>query len=44
MRIVIGEDSALFREGLVLLLRDAGHEVAAAVGDAEALEAAVAAQ
>ena len=44
MRIVIGEDSALVREGLVLLLRDAGHEVAAAVGDAEALEAAVAAQ
>jgi DNA-binding NarL/FixJ family response regulator len=42
VRIVIGEDSALFREGLVLLLRDAGHEVAAAVGDADALEAAVA--
>jgi DNA-binding NarL/FixJ family response regulator len=34
---VIGEDSALFREGLVLLLRDAGHEVAAAVGDAVSL-------
>jgi DNA-binding NarL/FixJ family response regulator len=42
MRIVIGEDSTLFREGLVLLLRDAGHEVVAAVGDADALEAAVA--
>jgi DNA-binding NarL/FixJ family response regulator len=41
---VIGEDSALFREGLVLLLRDAGHEVAAAVGDADALVAAVAAE
>jgi len=41
MRIVIGEDSALFREGLVLLLRDAGHEVVAAVGDATALIAAV---
>lgn len=41
MRIVIGEDSALFREGLVLLLRDAGHEVAAAVGDAVALVDAV---
>lgn len=41
MRIVIGEDSALFREGLVLLLRDAGHEVAAAVGDALALIDAV---
>ena len=42
MRIVIGEDSALFREGLVLLLRDAGHDVAAAVGDAVALVEAVA--
>ena len=42
MRIVIGEDSALFREGLALLLRDAGHEVAAAVGDATALVEAVA--
>jgi DNA-binding NarL/FixJ family response regulator len=42
VRIVIGEDSALFREGLVLLLRDAGHEVAAAVGDAVALTEAVA--
>jgi DNA-binding NarL/FixJ family response regulator len=41
VRIVIGEDSALFREGLVLLLRDAGHEVAAAVGDAVALVDAV---
>jgi DNA-binding NarL/FixJ family response regulator len=43
VRIVIGEDSALFREGLALLLRDAGHEVVAAVGDADALRAAVAA-
>jgi len=42
VRVVIGEDSALFREGLVLLLRDAGHQVAAAVGDAPALIAAVA--
>lgn len=42
MRIVIGEDSALFREGLALLLRDAGHEVVAAVGDAPGLCAAVA--
>jgi DNA-binding NarL/FixJ family response regulator len=38
---VIGEDSALFREGLALLLRDAGHEVLAAVGDAETLLVAV---
>lgn len=42
MRIVIGEDSALFRQGLVLLLRDAGHEVVAAVGDAVSLVDAVA--
>jgi len=27
MRIVIGEDSALFREGLASLLTDAGHEI-----------------
>ena len=27
MRIVIGEDSALFREGLARLLADAGHEI-----------------
>ena len=27
MRFVIGEDSALFREGLARLLEDAGHEV-----------------
>ena len=41
MRIVIAEDSALFREGLVLLLRDAGHEVLEAVGDAGSLLQAV---
>ena len=41
MRIVIGEDSALFREGLARLLADAGHEVVAKVGDATALAAAV---
>ncbi|MGX5696221.1 response regulator [Agromyces soli] len=41
MRIVIGEDEALIRRGLELLLGDAGHEVVAAVGDAEALLAAV---
>ncbi|MCK1815357.1 response regulator transcription factor [Streptomyces sp. XM4011] len=29
MRVVIAEDNALLREGLVLLLRSAGHEVAA---------------
>jgi len=41
VRIVIGEDSALFREGLARLLVDAGHEVVAKAGDADALESAV---
>jgi DNA-binding NarL/FixJ family response regulator len=41
VRIVIGEDSALFREGLARLLDDAGHEIVAKVGDADALEYAV---
>ncbi|MGX2997142.1 LuxR C-terminal-related transcriptional regulator [Streptomyces sp. JNUCC 64] len=31
MRVVIAEDNALLREGLVLLLTSAGHEVAAVV-------------
>jgi DNA-binding NarL/FixJ family response regulator len=41
VRIVIGEDSALFREGLARLLEDAGHEVVGRAGDAVALVAAV---
>ena len=41
MRIVIGEDSALFREGLARLLEDAGHEVVAKAADAPSLVAAV---
>ncbi|PWJ55830.1 DNA-binding response regulator, NarL/FixJ family, contains REC and HTH domains [Quadrisphaera granulorum] len=41
MRIVIGEDSPLFREGLAALLEDAGHEVVAKAGDATTLLAAV---
>jgi DNA-binding NarL/FixJ family response regulator len=41
MRIVLAEDSVLLREGLIRLLEEAGHEVAAAVGDAAALVAAV---
>ena len=32
MRVVIAEDNALLREGLVLLLTTAGHEVAAVAG------------
>jgi DNA-binding NarL/FixJ family response regulator len=43
MRVVIAEDSAVVRAGLVEILADRGHEVVAAVGDAEALLAAVAA-
>ena len=41
MRIVIGEDSALFREGLASLLVDAGHDVVAKAVDAPSLVAAV---
>lgn len=41
MRLVVGEDSVLFREGLVRLLADSGHEVVAAVGDADSMERAV---
>src|SRR4051812_31806484 len=43
MRVVIAEDSALLRDGLVQLLQLRDVEVAAAVGDAESLLAAVAA-
>ena len=42
LRIVLAEDSALLREGLVGILERAGHEILAAVGDAEALLAYVA--
>jgi len=41
VRIVIGEDSALFREGLARLLDDAGHEVVGKAGDATTLVAEV---
>lgn len=41
MRVVIAEDLALLRDGLVRLLRDNGLEVVAAVGDGDALVAAV---
>jgi DNA-binding NarL/FixJ family response regulator len=41
MRIVIAEDSAVIRAGLVEILNDRGHETVAAVGDAQALRAAV---
>ncbi len=41
MRIVIGEDSVLFREGLARLLADSGHEVVAKAPDATALLSAI---
>lgn len=37
MRIVIGEDSALFREGMARLLEDAGHSVVGRAEDAPGL-------
>lgn len=43
MRVTLAEDSTLLREGLVRLLAEEGHEIVAAVGDGEALLAAVAA-
>ena len=42
MRVVIADDSALLREGLVTLMTGAGVEVCAAVADAAGLAAAVA--
>ena len=41
MRIVIAEDSTLFREGLASLLADAGHDIVARVPDAVTLLDAV---
>jgi DNA-binding NarL/FixJ family response regulator len=41
VRIVIAEDAAIMRDGLTSLLQDRGHDVVAAVGDAEALLGAV---
>ncbi len=41
MRVVLADDAALVREGLARLLGDAGFEVVAQVGDADALLAAV---
>ncbi len=42
MRIVIAEDSALFREGLASLLIDAGHDIVGKAADAETLLTVVA--
>ena len=41
MQIVIAEDSAVVRAGLAEILADSGHQVAAAVGNADDLLAAV---
>lgn len=43
LRIVIADDAVLFREGLVRLLDEAGHDVISAVGDAVSLIEIVAA-
>jgi DNA-binding NarL/FixJ family response regulator len=43
VRVVIAEDQVLLREGLGRLFADAGHEVAASMGDADGLLPAVAA-
>jgi DNA-binding NarL/FixJ family response regulator len=42
MRVVIADDSALWREGLARLLVEAGVETCALVGDADSLEQSVA--
>ncbi|MER5612259.1 MULTISPECIES: response regulator transcription factor [unclassified Streptomyces] len=41
LRLIVAEDAVLLREGLVGLLQRFGHEVVAAVGDSDALVAAV---
>ena len=42
LRVVIAEDGLIVREGIAGMLRRFGHEVVAAVGDAQALRDAVA--
>jgi DNA-binding NarL/FixJ family response regulator len=42
LRVVIAEDGLIVREGVAVMLRRFGHEVVAAVGDADELRAAVA--
>lgn len=41
MRVVIAEDQALLREGMVRLFADWGHDVVCAAGDADRLRGAV---
>jgi DNA-binding NarL/FixJ family response regulator len=42
MRVVIAEDNAILRAGMVQLIEEQGHQVAAVVADGEALRVAVA--
>jgi DNA-binding NarL/FixJ family response regulator len=42
MRVALAEDGALFREGLLMLLRAAGHEIVGAVGGGDELVALLA--
>ena len=42
LRVVVADDSVLLREGLQLILADAGHTVVATAGDGPGLVAAVA--
>ncbi|MFI6376524.1 response regulator [Streptomyces sp. NPDC050546] len=44
LRLIVAEDAVLLREGLIGLLERVGHEVVAAVGDADALVEAVRAE
>ena len=37
MRVALAEDGALFREGLLMLLQAAGHEVVGCTADGNAL-------
>ena len=37
MRVALAEDGALFREGLLMLLKAAGHEVVGCTADGDAL-------
>ena len=41
MRVILAEDHTLLRQGMILLLEEEKHDVVAAVGDGDALVAAV---
>ena len=41
MRVIVAEDQALLREGLVRLFGDLGHEVTSALGDVTELESRI---